>query len=384
MIYISEFLLYCSFAILVGSEIIQLVPQNKRPDIKIPRWLTGALPILIISLSFVPLINIANHFYEGSGVHYLAILGEVLFGFSAGHAFLLTVFVAILLLMVQMIKSILPNRRLSYLSLCCTFLLVLAFGWASHCTSAYQLKGFIPHTLHFLAVCIWMGILFVVAWFSTNHHHWQAFLKWFTPVALTCLFITIGSGLFLMNLLVPDYTDAWMVSYGQALLIKHLLVIPLLLFAIINGVWVRAKLKSANLAHERQIGSTAEIGSTEENLHCKFSPIPWVRAESIMGLLVLSAAAVMGQQSPPENLAALLQTEEPSRLFSWFYRGEVSAGTVLQFTATGLSILFTCVAVSLLLAIVYLFRRKWSSSIAVGFALLFVVSAYLAIMLAIQ
>ncbi len=375
MIYISEFILYCSFAFLVGSEIIKLVPQHKRPEIMMPKWLPGMALLLIVVLSFVPLINITNHFFGGSGAHYLTILGEVLFGFSVGHAWLLTLFVAIILFMIHVLKEIFPTRKLSYLSISLTFMLILAFGWASHCTAAYQLKGFIPHTLHFLAVCVWMGVLLVVAWFSTNHQHWQEFLRWFTPVALVCLVIIMCSGLFLMNLLVPDYTDAWMVSYGQALLIKHLLIIPLLVFMLINGVWVRAKLRTSS--------SNSKVLMVKVKPDRGLSPIPWVRAESVIGLLVLSAAAVMGQQSPPENLVALLQVEQPSRLFSWFYPGNVSSETVLHFTANGLSSLFASVAFGLLCSIFFLFRRKMNSGLAVLLAILFVISSYLSIMLAI-
>ena len=36
-----------------------------------------------------------------------------------------------------------------------------------------------------------------------------------------------------------DYANSWMLPYGQALLIKHLLIIPLLAYAFINSVLIR-------------------------------------------------------------------------------------------------------------------------------------------------
>ena len=39
-----------------------------------------------------------------------------------------------------------------------------------------------------------------------------------------------------------NYPDSWMLPYGQTLLFKHLLIIPLLVYAIINSLFVKKKL----------------------------------------------------------------------------------------------------------------------------------------------
>ena len=62
--------------------------------------------------------------------------------------------------------------------------------------------AFISHTTHFTAVSVWVGILFVVSWFSKNHSNWLNFLKWFTPVAIVCFVSTIITGLILMTVVV--------------------------------------------------------------------------------------------------------------------------------------------------------------------------------------
>ena len=78
--------------------------------------------------------------------------------------------------------------------------------------------AFSINTAHFLAVSVWVGILFVVSWFSKNHSNWLNFLKWFTPVAIVCFVITVISGLFFMTVVVEfkDYANSWMLPYGQA------------------------------------------------------------------------------------------------------------------------------------------------------------------------
>ena len=40
-----------------------------------------------------------------------------------------------------------------------------------------------------------------------------------------------------------DYPNSWMLPYGQALLIKHLLIIPLFVYAMINGLLIKKKIK---------------------------------------------------------------------------------------------------------------------------------------------
>jgi putative copper resistance protein D len=364
MIYISEFLLYCCFSLLVGHQLLTFIPEHRRPAILVPNWLVNMSILGIAVLSFSPLLKIAIMFSEDfkEEVSFGVIFKGILFDFNVGHAWLITLSLAVVLLVVRFIRKKTDEPILEYVSALITFTLILAFGWASHCTASYQLKGFIPHGIHFLAVSVWIGTLLVVSWFSKDKNNWLAFLKWFSPVAFICFITTISAGFFLMTLLVPDYVNSWMVPYGQALLFKHLLIIPLLTFAFINGVLVRRKLKQKP----------------------NFNPIPWVKAESIIALLVFSAMAVMGQQSPPEIIAAIIKYEGPSALFQNFYPGAITQSTTISLVSSGTSILLGLVSVLFLFSMVFLFWKRVSSVLATVFGLLFVCSAYIALMLAIQ
>jgi copper resistance protein D len=362
MIYISEFLLYCCFSLLVGHQILAFVPEHKRPTIIVPVWLVNLSIIGIAVLSFFPVLTIATTFSKEFDVGFWVIFKGILLDYNVGHAWLITLFLAAVVLIVRSLRKIMDEPKLEYISAIFTFVLIMAFGWASHCTASFQLKGFIPHGIHFLAVNIWIGTLLVVSWSSKDKNNWLAFLKWFSPVALICLVTTICAGFFLMTLLVPDYVNSWIVPYGQALLFKHLLIILLLTFAFINGVLVRRKL----------------------NQNANFNPIPWVRAESIMALLVFSAMAVMGQQSPPENIAAAIKFEGPSALFQTFYPGTIKQTTTIELLANGTSILLIIISVLFLVSMVFLFRKGISSLLATIFGLLFVCSAYTGLMLGIQ
>jgi putative copper resistance protein D len=172
MMYLSEFLLYCCFCIVVGNQLLTLVPENKRPTIQMPNWIVNLSVFGIALLSFFPLLTIAFMFSKDFDGGFWVIFKGVLFDFNVGHAWLITLFLAAMLLLVRSIRRMTNEPKLEYVSAAFTFALILAFAWASHCTASYQLKGFIPHGIHFLAVSIWVGTLFVVAWFSKNSNNW--------------------------------------------------------------------------------------------------------------------------------------------------------------------------------------------------------------------
>jgi putative copper resistance protein D len=103
-----------------------------------------------------------------------------------------------------------------------------------------------------------------------------------------------------------------------------------------------------------------------------------------MTIFLFWAMAVMGQQSPPENLAAVIQFEKPSFLFETFYGGTIVSTTTIRFVSSGNSILLAAVSVLMLFTMLFLFRKKASSILAIGFGILFVCSAYSAIMFGIK
>ena len=203
------------------------------------------------------------------------------------------------------------NPLYAYIGIVITFILILALGWSSHASSIEQWKGFVVHTIHFLAVTIWVGILFVVSWASKNHLNWMKFLRWFTPVALICFFITVISGLFLMTVVIDykDYANSWILPYGQALLIKHLLIIPLLAYVFINSILIRKKIKNND----------------------NFNPRPWTKAESLIVFLIFSATAVLGQQEPPHDIETTISSSGPSILFDLLYQGNITRDLVIVF-----------------------------------------------------
>ena len=130
--------------------------------------------------------------------------------------------------------------------------------------------GITSDFIHLAAVSIWVGILLIVGWCSVNHENWLKFLSWFSMVAISCLVATALSGVLLMDILVDGYIDSWMVSYGQGLLIKHLFLLPVVFYALVNGFIVKFKLSK----------------------NPTFNPIPWIRVEGFILFVIFTITAI--------------------------------------------------------------------------------------------
>lgn len=360
MIYISEALLYISFALLTGTLMLQLVPEKHKPSIETPGWLLPLCAISIPVLSFAPIHNLATIFSTEFGLSYAEMLRSILLDVNTGKAWIWTLLGSVGLIVLLSIKAFREDKHTPKVALFLVFLLIVWLGYAGHASSLSALKGLVVHSAHFLGFSLWIGILFVVSWFSKNDNNWNAFLKWFSPLAIICVLITLIAGFTLMSFTTPQYVHSWMLPYGQMLLMKHILILPLLLFAFTNGFLY--KRRAARDAH--------------------FRPRPWLRAEGMVALLVLAATAALGQQAPPHNVRETLQYESPSSLFTGIYKGPFSPDMSLAFSLRIESLLLFGASALMLLGVLWCHRdgRPW---IAFAMAVLAAVFAYFGVMFAI-
>ena len=357
-IYISESLLYLCFSLLMGAFIIQFIPNHLKPKISISKRLIQLAVLGVVLFSVAPVIRVILFLYEDIGL--VLTMQNVLGGFEVGKAWNFTVILAIFFYLFVSMFPVLKSKVLSAISLVFTFILLLALGWASHAASLTEWSGFVIHSLHFLAVTVWIGILLIVGWCSKNQENWLSYLRWFTPLAIGCFLTIIGTGLFLMTLVIDmnEYRDAWMLPYGQALLVKHLSIIPVLFFAFINGFWIRRKLKQ-----QEQI-----------------NPIPWLKFESILLFITFVSTAVLGQQEPPHSIETTLGSSGPSANFDYFYSGIIEPSMSLQFGLNTINTLFFIVAISFMWLIVYGFKKKVSAIVPFFAAMFCILSLYFGLM----
>eukprot|EP00130_Batrachochytrium_dendrobatidis_P008597 XP_006683472.1 hypothetical protein BATDEDRAFT_36321 [Batrachochytrium dendrobatidis JAM81] len=299
-------LLLC-FSVLVGSFILLLVPSNYRPNVKIPKYFLLISAITLPVFAFFPVLDIILFIAPRLGL--LESFKIVLTTYTVGTAWDFTLLGSIVLILLIVFTRPAEKSNFAFLGLVLTFGLILTIAWSSHAGAMDPNTGIISDFLHLTAVSIWVGILLIIGW----------------VVAISCLIITAVSGLFLMNVMVDGYTDSWMVSYGQGLLIKHLFLLPLIFYALVNSLVVNYKISK----------------------DATFNPIPLIRIEGLILFAIFLITAIFSQQSPPHG--NYLTNEAVSPLFRLFHDGIIDPGlmtlSIYKKASIIITFLFSCLFV---------------------------------------
>jgi len=357
---LSNALLYISYAILIGYFIISLCFKSLKESVHIPKsWILGSI-LSIPLLSFVSLYSLSLQMASEFQMDIGEIFSQVLFQFQVGRAWIWTAVLSFVLFFFCINPFLGRNQVLQTFGLILSIGIIFAQGWGSHAGSL-STANFLFQAMHVLTVSIWVGVLFLVAWFSRDSIDWKKFLQQYTPIAIICIIILTAAGILMMQDIVPSYFNSWVLSYGQALLIKHLLFAAILIFALVNGILVRKKLKA-----------------NQPN-----SILSWIRAESILVLFVFFTTAFMTEQSPPHELEQVLAFEEASWLYLLFSQGNVDLSQSIIPSVNLLSISLGILAVLWGYSIVRTYLSKGSATKGFIYSLLFVFFAYLAVMFAI-
>ena len=139
-----------------------------------------------------------------------------------------------------------------------------------------------------------------------------------------------------MSVIVPDYVSSWVITYGQLLLIKHLLFLPLLAFGL----------------HHFLLGLKYKENDDNKKILTSF------KVESLLATMILFISAVMTEQTPPHEVVQTLQTEN----LSWFaqlFISESSSFSAIQFQVSFQSLtLLACSALFFIYSFC-LVRRDW-------------------------
>lgn len=350
--------LYTCLAIVLASAVSELVPMRRLPSLQLAHGvkLTSVSGILVFAIGSLLLTsaNIAETFQlpllqtflqmlydslQGAGVLALLVCGVVWYGADAFAR----------------------GKLRSVLILVASIGFVLSAAVTMH-AATLSLVAYIAQAVHLLAVSFWLGWLLLMGWFTKAKSPWLAFLSWYTPAAVLCVIAVTLSGLKLMSDFSTEWVNAWVMDYGQVLLMKHLLIIPLLAFAAINGIWTRRRLVRSE----------------------SFDPRSWFRAEGLLALTVFVVTAALSRTAPPHDLRQTLLDTPPSELFTHLYRGTVTADIQLTFQLQPLSLIFAVASILFVSMMFLVYFRKLHASIGFAAALLFAISSYFALMTAIQ
>lgn len=349
--------LYLCLSILLGISVLALIPEERKVKLGIPRNISTFLSIGVSFFAMVPIIDLATSLQEYREGGWLSSLTYVLTNIEGGRAWLFLLL--IVLLHVVIVKTIYKKRIAASLSLLLVIAMIVLQSLIGHSASMNSVQGATFHTVHFLAVGIWSGILLVVSLFTTEEGDWQKFVGWFTKVAVGCMVWIALTGVMMSLTLTENLVSSWMFSYGQALLFKHLLFIILLVCAFVNGFLMKKLVEN----------------------HPSFSPRRWWKAESILVLLVYTITGYMTEQEPPRDISQMLNEQDPTFLFRSFTMME-SYGP-LTLSPNVISVLFLIIA-GVFLFLVWSMVKKNSVAGALFVSLLFVCSLYLGFMSGIE
>ncbi|WP_164821609.1 copper resistance D family protein [Paenibacillus koleovorans] len=354
-IYFSETLLYICFALATSTVLLHFIPTDRRPAIRLSSTALFNLIMAITALSFVPVAR-ATLYFTDEQLTFWIVLQDVLADLEFGQAWLAILFQCTLILFVMAFRDISKHLLLNGVVAALLLGVIIAYGWASHAAGQSESFGFIAESLHLLVISVWLGTIMLAAWFSKGPVNLAAFTRWFSPLSIVCVVVVIVSGLTMMFYIVPDLVSAWGISYGQSLLIKHLLFIPLLLFGLINGFLMRRKLRQ----------------------NPDFDFRSWLRVESLFGLLIFIVTAFMGFQPPPHETEGAAIPIDTTALFRLFHPD------ILEFQPLSLAwsfpaILFALLGVSAAVTMVATYRKNapWVTGVI---GLLIPVSGLLSIM----
>lgn len=351
--------LYLSLAVIVGYWLLRLFPQGRKPEVRLPAPLLAAAYFLLPLALFIPPVQLSYGIAPQVEDSFWSILWSVLKSFEMGEAFWAALLITLALAVLHWSRPRFTPTAYNWTGFLLALFLVLAQSWGSHAAGVTEYLGFLAQSSHVLAISLWIGPLLLVAWFGQSFKQWPAFLAWFTPLAMLCVATIITTGMVMMTFITPQPIQSLILSYGQTLLIKHLLLLPVLILGLINS-WVSRRL----------------LAQSEKQL------TRWLKAESGLALLLLAVTASLSQQAPPhDQLAQAVKYAGISPLFRLFFPELAESGRLaVAFNLLALLLFLTALFIALLI----IRNRGRSLLFTLAACAVLVILLYLAVMLSLE
>jgi copper transport protein len=135
---------------------------------------------------------------------------------------------------------------------------------------------------HIAAASLWLGglaTMVVLVWYGAPELRRAAFFR-FSRLAMVLVAIVLGAGVYLSIVRLPHLRDLWAEGYGQVLLVKIALVLVALAWGGFHHFVIRPRLERGSDGFAKRVGRS-------------------LLGESIVGMAVLLAAAVLVDSKPP-------------------------------------------------------------------------------------
>jgi|GEM_PF-2901837 len=358
MIIIVTALMYGSLSAAFSFALLRCMPPHTVPALRKPRGAEQLAVALVIVCSILSAVYTASEIAESFQVSLFDSILQVLYSTVQGYGVLGSLLFGSIWYGTDALVR--EGRIKPRLFLFAVVGLVVSIAASMH-AATLSFAAFAAQVLHLAAVSAWLGTLLLAGWLAQPKADWSSFYRWYTPLAIGCVAAVTASGLLLMSEFSTKWISAWVLDYGQILLVKHLLIIPLLAIASVNALLIAPKAKGGSL-----------------------DPRGWMRSESALSLVIFIVTAVLSRTVPPHDLEQTLRYTPPSNWFLFWYEGIVTPEIELTLAAEPTSGMIALMAVMFIGMIYLLYRRRGHPSLAFSASLLFVAFGYVALMLAVR
>lgn len=360
MILAFLFFMYAALAASFAFALLRMLPAGSVPALRLLRGAEQGAVGMVIGMILLSVWHTARELAFTFETGLLEMLQLVLYSTSQGNGVLGALLFGALWYGTD---ALAPEKAKRLLFFIAASGLVISAAASMH-AATLTFAAFLAQAVHLFAISAWLGVLLLVGWLSQEGagEAWSRFYRWYSPAAAGCVAAVMGSGIALMYAMSDSWVNAWVLDYGQMLLVKHLLIIPLLVFASINGLLIAPKAKRAK----------------------GVDPRGWMRAESVLSLSIFAVTAALSRTQPPHTLSETLTYTPPSRWFLPWYDGSVTPEIKLALHADPMSLLFGVLAVMFLVVMYAVYARRFHPSLAIFASLCFAALGYTALMLAVE
>jgi putative copper export protein len=109
------------------------------------------------------------------------------------------------------------------------------FSTLSHATTMQGTPGLLADLIHFSSATLWVGAIgFSVLHQVWKHGDFEVIIKRISSLALTCVVLLIGTGIYAGNIHIKTLESLFATTYGGILVVKVSLLVVILILASIN------------------------------------------------------------------------------------------------------------------------------------------------------
>lgn len=157
---------------------------------------------------------------------------------------------------------------------------------------------------------------------------------------------------------LKEYVNAWVLPYGQMLLLKHISIIPILIFAFINSILLNKSKSNSG-----------------------YDPRTWVKAETILLLITFFFTSVLGNLSPPHDVNFTVKSEGAASWVEWILGREIASPLQTEFLASIQGIVLVVMSILFLVLIIISFIKNVKPIVSILFATCFILAMYFGLMM---